>query len=281
MTYVEPTKINVPLRLLDDVKENKLRCQLLAMSICIKCRYKDSLFRNVSIKAIQELLHCGFCTAKMLLTEAKKSSIFKYNATTNNLLAKNFKKKYTKKTTNRHGADIYTMYSVKVDIKNYTLRSLVKEFRKILFESPINAAERKDGFICNGKKKTTTSFIPNLPLTQKRQTKRIGAKSRMTTYRIAKELEAEKRISIERAKFKLVSVCSSDEAMNVESNGKNKTLVYDNLRGIVYSIVPNKYRIAERSETERFCHIIFNHSKRKGNFHAKNSVDAYYERMDH
>lgn len=271
----------MPLKLLNNAVKDKLHYRLLALSVIIKCKYGDSRLRNVNVKAIQELMHCGFSTAKTLLNASKSSSLFKYNPHTNTLLAKDFKKKYTTKFTTPKGTESFMMYGVRVDIRDYTLRSIVKEFRKLLIESGINAKERKDEFHCNRKNKRTTWSIPNTPLTMKRMTNRIGMKSRGTTYNLIKELEAEHRVSVERMSIELACDCTSDDAMNNFVPNPAYRYLYDDCSGFLYAIKPNRYSITDKRETERFRNIIFNHKNRQTNYYKQDEVDGYWERYGH
>ena len=88
-----PTDLNVPKRLISACKNDKVRCELLALSVRIKIEFGDSLMKNVSPYSIQKILHCGYNKAKSLLLLAKSEcDLFYYNPYTNSLLAKNFKK---------------------------------------------------------------------------------------------------------------------------------------------------------------------------------------------
>lgn len=278
--YRDATKINIPLRLLDDVKNDKLHRQLLALSICIKCKWQDSLMRNVSIKSIMELIHCGHSTAKMLLQEAKRSSIFIYNEKTNTLLARNFKKKYTRKVTTKYGTS-FMMYRVQIDKKEYTLRSIQKEFKRLLFENTVNAKERRDEFRRNGKNNTIWS-ASNIALTQKYLVKKVGAKNRKAIYRLTKSLESEKLIRVDRTRPQIVSNCTSDDAMNHMVLDSSKHYWFDERCGLLIAFTTNEYHLESRDETERFGNVIFNHKKRQTKYYSKkNKVDAYYERYSH
>lgn len=272
--YEEPTTINIPLRLLDDVKNDKLRCQMLALSICIKCKYGDSLMRNASVSGIMELLHCGYSTAKTIFKAVQSSNLFKYNPYTKTLLARNFKKKYTNKVKTRYGI-AFMMYRVSLDRKDYTLRSLIKEFKHLLFENAVNAKERRDEFHRNGKK-NTTSFAKDYALTQNYLAKKIGVKSRMAVYRLAKELQNRNTLRVTKTPTKLVV-----ENLNEFTPNPTKHYVYDAKSGLMFEFSSNVYNINSRKETERFSNVIFNHRKRQTNYYKKGGVDEYYERYFH
>lgn len=135
--------INIPQKLLQRVKADKHSLELFALSLIIKSTYGDSRMPNASAKSIAALLHCGRAKAEKLFSAAKHSVWFSYNAATGALLAKNFKKKYTKRGVNRKGREYFSLYAVKLDRREYTLRGLVKELRKLLLLSLVNGYEWK------------------------------------------------------------------------------------------------------------------------------------------
>jgi hypothetical protein len=281
MMQTEAKVINIPLRLLDSVKEDKARCQLLALSICIKCKYGDSLMRNVSPYAIQKLLHCGSDIAKRLFNESQHCTLFSYNEHNKTLLARNFKKRYTNKVETKHGI-AFMMYGVRVDKKEYTLRSLLKEFRFLLCKNLINAKERKDEFLYDRKKRknNTTSFVSDFALTQNRLAKKMGVNSRMTVYRITRELAKSNEITIKRIMPKVVLDCvNADTMKEFKRNQKRGYFVANN--GALVEVTPNEYHLNRRDDSNRFRNIIFNHKQRKTLYYKKGSVDAYDERFFH
>ena len=103
---MEQKCINIPQKLLHRVKADKHLLELLALSLIIKFTYGDSRMPNASAKSIAALAHCGRKKAEELFAAAKHSVLFRYNAATGGLLAKNFKKKYTKRGVNRKGRGI-------------------------------------------------------------------------------------------------------------------------------------------------------------------------------
>lgn len=281
-TYEEPKVVNIPIRLLDDVKNDKLRSQILALSVLIKCDYKDSVLRNVSIKTIQELLHCSFSTAKALFNKVKRNSLFVYNEYTRTLTAKNFKKKYTNKVTTKRGNEAYMVYCYKLEIKDYTLRSLLKEFKMALLKSCINTNERKDKFHRKGTLESNTNLsVSENVLTQSKLAERIGVKSRTSVQRLVKQMEHNGIVSVERAYLKFVTNCVSDEAIAAMHLDRRLKYLYDERTGTLYAAIPNKYSFLKREENERFKNIIFNHEKRQKNYYAEGGIDDYFARYDH
>lgn len=279
-TFREPQVLNIPLMLLHQEKSRKLRLELLAFSLIIKLVYKDSRLRHADIKTVQSLLHCGKDTAKRLLQASKHSPLFRYNAYNDTLLAKNFKKKFIKKCVNSYGKEYYSMYAVKLDRRNYTLRNLVKELRKLLLLNIVNGCEWKNRFNYNEVKSKhyTTLFVPKVALTQEWIAKKIGVKDRTTVQRLVKELEAEHRLVVTHTQLEFLTACNCEEAINDAlraAGGKpHAAIVQDRKTGALYCIEANRYMLGLTAEKRRFTNIILNHSKRWDN-NKKGNVECH------
>lgn len=272
----EPVVMNLPLRLLKSAANDKPRLELLCMSIIIKTRCKDSLLRDVSVRSVMKMLHCGEKKAKQLLANAKRSTLFAYNPHTNTLLAKNFKKKYIDKKTDKRGRDIYELYVTKLDItdgttcngvpavKDFSLRGLVSELRKLLFLHYINAHNRrKDEFHLKAEY-NTSSFISQRAYSQEYFAKKIGVKNRTTLQRLVEELAREGRLSVERHGLEYITNCTSDEALKTLKLSNHRTYVRDRKTGALYGTTTNRYALCQEADKKRFGNIILNHAMRMG-----------------
>lgn len=275
---MEQKCINIPQKLLHRVKADKHLLELLALSLIIKFTYGDSLMPNASAKSIAALLHCGRKKAEELFAAAKHSVLFRYNAATGALLAKNFKKKYTKRGVNRKGREYFSLYAVKIDRKGYSLRGLVRELRKLLVLNLVNGYERKDKFNFNGSAREghTNSFVPKVALTEEWIARHIGVKDRNTVYRLVKELEAEGRLGVEHSQMKFLSACSSDEAMTGVRVAPHNVVLQDRKTGFLYTIEANRYYTKMTADKRRFTNIIFDHAKRlsKGEYSRRQDESA-------
>lgn len=275
---MEQKCINIPQKLLHRVKADKHLLELLALSLIIKFTYGDSLMPNASAKSIAALAHCGRKKAEELFAAAKHSVLFRYNAATGGLLAKNFKKKYTKRGVNRKGREYFSLYAVKIDRKGYSLRGLVRELRKLLVLNLVNGYERKDKFNFNGSAREghTNSFVPKVALTEEWIARHIGVKDRNTVYRLVKELEAEGRLGVEHSQMKFLSACSSDEAMKGVRVAPHNVVLQDRKTGFLYTIEANRYYTKMMADKRRFTNIIFDHAKRlgKGEYNRRQDESA-------
>ena len=276
--------INIPKAMLSKYKWDKSSCELLALSVCIKCHFYDSLVKNVSVRKIQSIAHCGYGKAKKLLQMAKDNSEwFYYNPYTNSLLAKNFKKRYKVVSTDKHGRTCYSMYTIQVERKDYSIRELVSEFRCKLMLNAVKAVQiREDKSI--SKKKTMPYLSQTTPLTNKILANTIGVKNTKQVCRTKKKMVNRGTISYQKPTLIYATNCLSDEAIK-HRNLSNTYLIISHDKGTGYIVTRATYKIEDRREYESCKNIIFNHARRLTNNPSKkvklNDVDAYYERMEH
>jgi hypothetical protein len=162
---------------------------------------------------------------------------------------------------------------VKLDRREYTLRGLVKELRKLLLLSLVNGYEWKNKFNFNGvaHQGHTNLSIPMVALTEDRIARYVGVNDRNTVYRLVKELEAEGRLRVVHSQMKFLSACSSDEAMTGVRVAPHNVVLQDRKTGFLYTIEANRYSIQMTADKRRFTNIIFDHAKRlnKGEYNRR------------
>lgn len=264
---VRANVINVPIELLKDIKWDKGQQELLAFAIAIKMNYEYGALNDVSINFVKNMLQCSFYKAKDILERAKVDTrFFRYLPEQNRLETVNFKKAYTKISRNRGGKLIWHFYAVKIDVANYSLREMLREFEQLHLLNAVNAVERENKFLSGGRKNTLTKKGCNLSLseqqlTQKKLANIVGKKHRMSVYRAVKRLEESKALKVERHPMRLITECTSDAAL-ANDNNEGKSLIVDKKSGYGYVKSPNEYHCAKRSVNEKFCNIILNHSRR-------------------
>lgn len=278
-------QINIPKALLSERKWDKSSCEMLALSICIKCHFRDSLLKNVSVRKIQSIAHCGFDKAKNLLQSAKTNSdLFYYNPYTNNLLAKNFKKKYKVVSSDKHGRVCYSIYTIQIERKDYSVRELMSVLRCKLMINAIKAVQiREDKSLC--KNKTTMPYLsPIVPLTNKSLANIAGLNNRKQVYRMKKKMVNSGAISYERPKLVYATNCLSDEALKYR-NLSTTFLIISKDNGVGYVLTRPSYKIEKTQEFDSCRNIMLNHSgrlTRNARISGKLSkIEAYYERMEH
>ena len=276
-------RLNLPYEMLKACKSDRRICELLAMSVCIKCHYSDSLVKNVSARKIQAILHCGFNKASELLRRAKeRKDLFHYNPYTNGLVARNIKKNFVIKTTDKHDRPIWMMYAIKLEKGDYSLREVIVLMRKMLVVNAVKAVEIGDKLKC--RKHNPTLFAKRSPLTNRKLQHIAGLNNIRAVSRLKRSMIKEGMISYVRPRVVYATDCVSDAALE-HQNLKDTFFIVDKRTGIAYMLTDSKYEIKDRRAGEGCVNIIFNHKGRHtlnpSNKGLNNAVEAYYERMEH
>ena len=258
--------INLPTSILTKCKDkNTLR--LVAVSLFVKAHSGDSIFRNTSVRNIRDKFGVGQVRARKIISDIKtNNTYFKYNSYNDTFVAKTFKNK-TIVSENKYGKKIWSMYAVRLVIdKDWSLRDIEKYVHDMIYLHAINATERSDKFYSCREIKNNILLTTKDALTLNKM-KNIGGVCKSTARRQLQKLQANNMIHIKQEYTQLVlaSVC---EGSIRESELEHVNLVYDKKRGFGYIVVPNEYKIINRSITQSFRNIIFNHKKRQ-TFNAK------------
>ena len=292
--YEEKTEdlvLNIPTRMLKDYIGNKTHVLMLGFSCCIKHEYADSRMPNLTVEAIMDLYHCGKELARTInkaIKHGEYAELFAYNPYNNSVVAKNFKKKYIKKSFDKNGKEIWhapvlplpryklNKETYKYEKIKYTRRNLDKRFRKLLLEDIISRKDKsKDKYYLYH----PNLFITSSP-TQRSMSKAIGNQSTRTASRRLRELEEEGRIEkYESSTLKYIDNyrSSGNEAVEAKIKGLHG-IVIDKKTGSVYKSMPNRYRLIGRDiGAPRF--IVFNYGKRLTNY-AKKNEDCLNDKWD-
>ena len=276
-----------PVKMTQDYIGNEKKILLLMFFLCIKARYSDSRMPKLIVKEVEKLCGCNTHTACLLIKWAKStehSDIFKYNPKTNSLVARNVKKKYTKKLVDKYGEDIWCINVIKIDkFKTneetgenepieFNFKYLKKELRKQLLMDIIGKYMRKDKWTMYG----WILFIP----TYKQMAKAIGGVSNRTVNRLLKELEKEGRITKEESAYLRVIAtdCSSkEEAIKLKRKSPHSRIAITET-GLVYESMPNFFRLTGQGHGQpRF--VILNHKRRMTQY-AKKDDDCLFDKWD-
>lgn len=288
----EDLVLNIPTELIKDYIGNKTLFLLLQFSICIKDAYPNSRMPNLIDDTIMKTFHCGKTKAGIINRAIKSGEypeLFYYNSYDNSVVAKNFKKKYTKKRTDKNGKEIWytpvlpiARYKLNKDTGKYekitfTLRYVEQEIRRLLLTDIIDRSKDK------GRDKYylyhTNLFTPSSP-TQKTMAKAIGNQSTRTVSRRLKELEAESRIEkVQSPKLSYIDNFRSSGDKVVEAKIKNRRRIFiDQRTGSVYEAMPNKYRLTGRGLSKPRL-IVFNYERRLQQY-LKKGEDCLFDKWD-
>lgn len=258
--------INLPTSILTKCKDKNILFSV-AIALFVKAHSGDSMFRNTSVRNIRDKFGVGQVRARKIINAVKNNNTyFKYNKYTDAFVAKTFKNK-TIVSDNKFGKKIWSMYVVRLVIdKDWSLLDIEKYVHDMIYLHAINATERSDKFYSCREIKNNILLTTKDALTLNKM-KNIGGVCKSTARRQLLKLQANNMINIKQGYTQLVlsSVC---EGSIRESGLEHVNIVYDRKRGFGYIVVPNQYKITNRSITQSFRNIIFNHKKRQ-TFNAK------------
>ena len=257
--------LNIPMDLLKEIKGNRGEQELLAFSLLIKMNYIHGAVNDFSIYKVRQICYCSYARAKRIFERAKEDTkYFRYIPEQNRLETINLKKRYTKAGYNSHGFRIWSMYAHKIEIRDFTLAEMIRRFDDALFLNAINAVERRNKFQSdsNGndnacERSSSASFDT---LSQKQLAKVVGAKNKMTVYRITKRLEFTHRLVVDRKELFMVTNCTSDAALAFDEI--TSPLIVDSKTGYGYWRFKNGYALTSDTVRKQFTNVIFNHSRR-------------------
>lgn len=275
VTHSNRVNLNIPDKLLKDVKSSKLGLDLLILAICIKIKYMDSRMPNFNPTNVQTLLRCGFDKAKLLFKEAKSyPKLFEYNPKTNSLLAKNFVRYFYSLSKSKKGHTMKSAHCYKLEIKEYSRKELYNKLKSVLVERAIWAyeikSEKKDALQIKGNKRNQNSFIRLSPVSQFSIGRAAGIKNRMGVYRKIKKMEKEGVLTVTRHPLSFTCNFARTEISTFDP----RTMIISPYDSAIYKKGFNEYQLSG-DEMNRHKHVIFNHHKRiTSRFVKTNSSDG-------
>lgn len=278
-THGDRKDLNLPIRLLQEKKNSKIGLELIAFAVAIKCAFPDSRMRNISATAVQHLLQCRFDKAKRLLQEAKDyPSLFEYNPKTNSLLAKNMAKPYYSMSRSRNGYIMKDAEIYKLEIKDYSLKDLVKHFKFILAAYPVWAKEMKEEKVAKDalhfkrRQNFKHSFIRTSPVSQHSLQKAAGLNNRKAVQRLTKAMEQRGEWSVNRHHLKFAGfyACQT-EVMKQKFDPRFMVILPED--GAVCYKQYNDYTLSADGMM-RFKHVIFNHRTRLRSRYVKPETEG-------
>ena len=143
--------INVPMALLQEVKEDPLQWSLVALSVAMKCLSPSSTYIFSSEKAFRRDFHLGYTKAHNLLDAIREGhSLFQMTTCANGrqiIVARSLKKMYATQVTLKGGRKSLEMVVGKVKCctrDNLHVTEIEKEMRQLLLLTNINAKTRAD-----------------------------------------------------------------------------------------------------------------------------------------
>ena len=240
--------INVTLDILNKFSATKRMKELLAVAIFYKMRYSNSVVWAVTPGKLRKDLHIGKVKAERIYCDMKDCGMFSFDGSTVTISSFRDKAvKYTKKGKAYKGALV-----CKFEVKEYTLKELYNTINEKLFVFQVCAAEHND---CSMKGNCAKIGAKGEAITGEQFQKAIKM-GKGSVYRIKKRLVEEGKISSSVAEVYSFDLRNKEEKDKVlQRTGKVKE---DYRKGSMgYAVMPCRYAMTDRSETESFTHLIY------------------------
>lgn len=260
-------RINIPIELIKKYKGSKQSLELFAFAVCIKMLHTNSVLTNASLNKIAAIFHVSKKKAMRLLEQVKSDELFDYNSSTKTIRIKSFRSKDVKQANTKRLVEYFSDYCFSPSISNgcvlekdgkpveYKLQAVYNLLREALIANAINSDDRNDSI--KGK-----SVRKHTELTQQKLANIAGMK-RTSCRNALKRMKQAGKITISMAYA--VCVISSVNAQSIgewrDSSGK-KNFIYNKIDNSGWIIKPSEYSISDRTFTDCFRHVIYNHKDR-------------------
>ena len=260
-------RINIPTELIKKYKGSKQSLELFAFAVCIKMLHTNSVLTNASLNKIAAVFHISKKKAMRLLEQAKSDDLFDYNPTTKTIRIKSFKSDELKQANTKRLQEYFSDYCfsphismgcvLKVDGKpvEYKLQTVYNALREALIANAINSDDRNDSTKGQGVRKHSE-------LTQQKLANIAGMK-RTSCRNALKRMKQAGKIAVTSA----IAMCviSTVDAQSVqewrEKSGR-KNFIYNPNDNSGWIVKPSEYSISDRTFTNCFRHVIYDHKKR-------------------
>ena len=142
--YLVRKILNIPIKTLQEVKDDKQQFELFAVAVLFKIYHPNSIVGKVTNKSLREVLHCKHNVAQRILDGMMNSRFFNVNTKNSIVFVPTFKSSDIK-IFGRHKKRYPSTsdYCKELEIKKYTLREIKKALREMLLENAIHTKQRK------------------------------------------------------------------------------------------------------------------------------------------
>lgn len=260
--------VNVPIRLYTKYKGSKEDKEALALAICIKLVYGDSILRGVSVKKLTAIFNMSTYRAKRLINNINNyPELFKFDG--NNVIVMSFKDKGIK--YNRKSQTYISDYCKKVSNKFKNFDEIYHSIAKTLVEYAINSCERR--------LLSTSKQLCSVEFTQKNLSNIAGI-SRSQVSRLTSKMANNGEILKEKSQIKIAIHCVNEQTVaEYKQKNRMRNLIINHKDNTAYVVIPCKYSISNRDVTNSFQHVIYNNWTRvkSKNIRVKSFYDNPYD----
>lgn len=248
--------INIPISRLTWAMKSSSNLDLLALSVCIRCKYSNGVFMDVNQYKLRKTFKVGKIKADRLLMEARHSSLFNFETDTRMRCASLSE---AVERTNKKGRRYKGEIVVKIECGDYSHSEMVNILRQRLLCFMICAKEHKDELILSQKEygRADVSF-----LTQEKISKVLNV-SIATVSRMVNKLSCEEVIKVTRSYRKYTTdkrnVYDCTRCLGMSAY---RDVTYTDKYGNSYIVMPCKYAMTNDDLSRSYVHRIIGYDKR-------------------
>ena len=255
--------INVPMALLQEVKEDPLQWSLVALSVAMKCLSPSSTYIFTSEKKFRSDFHLGYTKARTLLEAIREgSSLFQMTTCPNGrtiIVARSLKKMYASQVTLKGGRKSLEMVAGKVRCcthENLHVTDIEKEMRQLLLLTNISAKTRADELQSKGLPLTGSASHAAKTILSVNYLAQATGRSSRTVSRMTKAARQQRVISV--IQYPLVRCCN--DILHTPSPQTVGKLIRIGFFGFTRQC--NDYQLLSWEWHHRFQHILYAHRRR-------------------
>lgn len=257
-TQAHSPYINVPVKALQEVREDSLQFSMLALSIVVKCLSPSSVYLCHSVSHFRQTFHCGKQKAERLLQAMRLSPFFRLcelSDGTLRIIACSLKQMYGTIET-YHGHHSLQMNAIKATClspDNLRITQIERHLRQLMLTNAYHTQMRCDELTMNPRKAINHPHAHH-ELSVKTLAC-ITGRSPRTVIRYNKQLTLQGELQI--STQPLIRMCNDMERATPEQRAG--LIVIHNLG---FHRQCNDYKLLKEETFHRSQHIIFSHRRR-------------------
>ncbi|MBR5715097.1 MAG: hypothetical protein IKX59_00785 [Bacteroidales bacterium] len=255
--------INVPIALLQEVKEDPLQWSLVALSVAMKCLSPSSTYIFTSEKTFRRDFHLGYTKARNLLDAIREGhSLFQMTTCPNGrqiIVARSLKKMYATQVTLKGGRKSLEMVAGKVKRctrEDLHVTEIEKEMRQLLLLTNISAKTRADELQSKGLPLTGSASHAAKTILSVNYLAKATGRSPRTVSRMTKAARQQRVINV--IQYPLVRCCN-DILHTLPSDSVGKII---RIGFFGFTRRCNDYQLLSWDWRHRFQHILYGHRRR-------------------
>lgn len=278
-------KINVPIALIKECSNDKLRLECLALAVIIKRTFVNSTLYGINIGNFRRTFGCSYKKAQKMIEAVKDSPLFVYDDKHDYLFAKSFKSKEDKHYGKNGKFVAHADFCKKIYESANTLRDVTRLLRETLLANVMVAQQRE--LLGSNAKQTQSNgkaAQSKAPIALRKFAKSISmSKSSAGRYisRMAKDDKVSKSEIVAECVLTYYTAEKADEWMRNHPKKRLQVWFSEKYRQFTAWITYGRmYSLNDGNFDRSFRNVIYNHRKRLSAINKPCDPLAYLENFN-